>query len=440
MQDITHLLNRIGFGPRPGQTEGVQQIGVAKYLEQQLHPEHIDDSNTERYLSALPSIRMSAPDVIAKYPEPAQLARKLGVQARVGVDQFDMRRRLKTLYQEGGLKRPQELLAELQAQKLIRAVHSDRQLQEVMTDFWFNHFNVFWGKNADRWLTTEYEMHAIRPHVLGKFHDLLLATAKSPAMLVYLDNHLSSSVRGINENYGRELMELHTLGVNGGYTQKDVQEVARALTGWSIQAPKRGGEFLFRPRMHDEGEKIVLGHKITGGGIHDGDAVMGILAKHPSTARFISTKLVRRFVADDPPESLVKHVTETYKRSDGDIREMVHAIVTSGEFNAPEAVGAKTKTPFEYTASAIRSLDGSTDGGRPLAQSIARMGQPLYQCQPPTGYPDRADHWMGTGAVLERLNFAVALTAGRIAGTSVSFDEPMKSVVKRIGSPEFQMR
>jgi uncharacterized protein (DUF1800 family) len=309
-----------------------------------------------------------------------------------------------------------------------------------MTGFWFNHFNVFWGKNADRWLTTSYEMHAIRPHALGKFHDLLLATAKSPAMLVYLDNHLSPSIRGINENYGRELMELHTLGVNGGYTQKDVQEVARALTGWSIQAPKRGGEFMFRPRIHDDGEKIVLGHRINGGGIRDGETVIEILAKHPSTARFISTKLVRRFVADDPPESLVEHVTETYKRSDGDIREMIRAIVTSREFNAPETKGAKTKTPFEYTVSAIRSLDGSTDGGRPLAQSVARMGEPLYQCQPPTGYPDRGDHWMGTGAVLERLNFSVALTAGKIAGTSVNFDEPVKPVVQRLGSPEFQKR
>ena len=409
MQDVTHLLNRIGFGPRPGQIERVRQIGVDKYLEQQLHPDRIDDNGTERLLAALPSIRMTASQITAQY-------------------------------QKGAKNPPQELLTELQAQKLIRAVHSERQLQEVMTGFWFNHFNVFWGKNADRWLTTTYEMDAIRPHALGRFHDLLLATAKSPAMLVYLDNHLSSSIRGINENYGRELMELHTLGVNGGYTQKDVQEVARALTGWSIQAPKRGGDFMFRPRIHDDGEKIVLGHKINAGGIHDGETVIEILAKHPSTARFISTKLVRRFVADDPPESLVSHVAETYKKSDGDIREMILAIVTSREFNAPEAVGAKTKTPFEYTVSAIRSLAGSTEGSRGLALSIARMGEPLYQCQPPTGYPDRADNWMGTGAVLERLNFAVALTAGRIPGTSVDFDEPVKAVIKRIGSPEFQKR
>jgi uncharacterized protein (DUF1800 family) len=236
------------------------------------------------------------------------------------------------------------------------------------------------------------------------------------------------------------LMELHTMGVNGGYTQKDVQEVARALTGWSIRAPKRSGDFMFRPRIHDEGEKVVLGHKLSAGGIHDGEMVIQILTKHPSTARYISTKLARRFVADDPPESLVKYVSDIYKTTDGDIGQMVHAIVTSKEFNSPQAVRAKTKSALEYTVSAIRSLDGSTDGGRKLAQSIARMGEPLYQCQPPTGYPDRGDYWLSTGAVLERLNFAVALTAGRIQGTSVNFDGPVQSVVKRIGSPEFQMR
>src|SRR5206468_10552966 len=193
------------------------------------------------------------------------------------------------------LDTPQEVLVELQAQKIVRAVHSQRQLQEVMTDFWFNHFNIFWGKNADRWLTTNYEMYAIRPHVLGKFKDLLMATAKNPAMLFYLDNHLSSSIRGINENYARELMELHTLGVDGGYTQQDVQEVARAFTGWSVEAPQRSGEFTFRPRMHDDGEKVVLGHKVNEGGMKDGEMVVDILAKHSSTARFISTKLVRRF-------------------------------------------------------------------------------------------------------------------------------------------------
>jgi uncharacterized protein (DUF1800 family) len=197
---------------------------------------------------------------------------------------------------------------------------------------------------------------------------------------------------------------------------------------------------MFRPRIHDPGEKVVLSHKITAGGIRDGEEVIDILAKHPSTSRFISTKLVRRFLSDDPPPNLVKHVSDVFQRTDGDIREMMHAILTSNEFNSPEAAGAKTKTPFEYVASAIRSLNGETDGSRQAAQAIARMGQPLYQCQPPAGYPDRGDHWMSSGAVLERLNFAVALTADKIPGTSVQLDDPAKSVVTRLGSPEFQKR
>src|SRR5262245_17963558 len=416
MQDINHLLNRVSFGPRPGEAGRVQDIGVDRYLEAQLHPDHIDDKPMESKLAGLPSIQMTAAELQQKYPRPAQARQR----------------------QMRPLNGPQQILLELQAQKIIRAVHSERQLNEVMTDFWFNHFNVFWGKNADRWLTTHYEMNVIRPHVLGKFKDLLSATSKSPAMLFYLDNHLSSSIRGINENYGRELMELHTLGVDGGYTQKDVQEVARAFTGWSIDRPQLNGEFNFRQRMHDVGEKSVLGRKIHGGGIRDGEEVIDILAKHPSTARFISTKLVRRFVSEEAPAALVSHITGVYAKTGGDIKDMMHAILTSQDFNA--SVGAKTKTPFEYVASAIRAFDGSTDGSRQLAQSIARMGQPLYQCQPPAGYPDRGDHWMSNAAVLERLNFAVALAANKIPGTEIHFSEPAKSVVTKLGSPEFQKR
>ena len=419
MQDITHLLNRVAFGPRPGDVERISRFGVENYFDQQLHPEGIADDSTEQLLGDLPSIRMSTADLIAKYPRPKQAA-QLQTRTRLNI--------------------PQQILTELQAQKIIRAVHSQRQLQQVMTDFWFNHFNIFWGKNADRWLTTNFEMDAIRPHVFGKFKDLLLATATNPAMLFYLDNHLSSSIKGINENYARELMELHTLGVDGGYTQKDVQEVARAFTGWSIDRPQFSGAFIFRARLHEQGEKNVLGHKITAGGMQDGKAVIEILANHPSTAQFISQKLVRRFVSDEPPVNLVKHVADVYRKSDGDIRDMMRAILTSSEFNSPASIGAKTKTPFEYVASAIRSLDGSTDGSRQVAQAIARMGQPLYQCQPPAGYPDRGDQWMSNGAVLERLNFAVALTANKMPGTLVKFDGPVKSAVTKLGSPEFQKR
>jgi uncharacterized protein (DUF1800 family) len=235
-------------------------------------------------------------------------------------------------------------------------------------------------------------------------------------------------------------MELHTLGVDGGYTQRDVQEVARAFTGWSIDRPQFNGEFIFRQRMHDTGDKVVLGHRINAGGIRDGEAVIDILANHPSTALFISTKLVRRFVSDEPPMRLVKQVAEVYRHSGGNIREMMRAILTSKEFNAAEATGVKRKTPLEYVASAIRAFDGTTDGSRQLVQSIGRMGQPLYQCQPPAGYPDRGDHWMSNAAILERLNFAVALAGNRIPGTTVRFDEPVKSFVAKVGSPEFQKR
>ena len=428
MQDVTHLLNRTAFGARPGDLERVQKIGAEKYLEEQLHPPRVDDQSTDALLVKFPTLRMSAGELLEKYQRPAQL--RQGRQ-ETQTPQFRMRRLAET---------PQLILQELQAQKIVRAVHSQRQLQEVMTDFWFNHFNVFWNKNADRWLTTPYEMDVIRPHALGKFKELLEATAKSPAMLFYLDNHLSSSIKGINENYGRELMELHTLGVDGGYTQKDVQEVARAFTGWSIDRPQRSGGFMFRGRIHDDSEKIVLGHKIHKGGIRDGEEVLEILAKHPSTARFISTKMVRRFVSDDPPVKLVKHVSDVYLKTGGDIREMLHAVFTSNEFNSPEVSGAKTKTPFEFVASAIRAADGTTDGSRQIAQAIGRMGQPLYQCQPPAGYADRGDQWMSNGAVLERLNFAVALASNKIAGTTVASDESPKALVTRLGSPEFQKR
>ncbi|HXG68877.1 MAG TPA: DUF1800 domain-containing protein, partial [Blastocatellia bacterium] len=409
-QKIIHLLNRIGYGPRPGDVERVRRMGVEKYIEQQLRPEKIDDSATEARLSGLDSLRMDIAEVFDKYPQPNIIARQLGLrpdranqQRKSGEnaegqpgeeeakqderERREMRQQIFAYYREKGLKPPAALLMELQAQKIIRAVYSERQLQEVMTDFWFNHFNIYWAKGADRWMTTDFEMNAIRPHALGKFQDLLLATAKSPAMLFYLDNFQSSSPDaqmpgrrgqfrrrpgqfgngigrlgrqrngaqgemtpeeqrrqqalnqflrrkpGINENYAREIMELHTLGVDGGYTQKDVQEVARCFTGWTIQRPRQDGSFVFREWMHDDGEKVVLGQKIPAGGrMKDGEKVIEILAKHPNTAKFISTKLARRFVSDNPPQSLVDRVAGVYLKTGGDIREMMKTILTSPEF------------------------------------------------------------------------------------------------------------
>jgi len=366
-----------------------------------------------------------------------------------------------------------------------------RQLEEVMTDFWFNHFNVFANKGATQQYVTEYERDTIRPRVLGKFRDLLGATAKSPAMLFYLDNWQSVDPqggvdpqgrvaprrraqmmmrmqdqqrprRGLNENYGRELMELHTLGVDGGYTQQDVVNVARAFTGWTIDQPRRGGSFRFEPRLHDGKEKRVLGQAIKGGGGQsDGERVLDILARHPSTARFIATKLARRFVADVPPPALVTRAAARFTETDGDIREVVRLILTSPEFFAADARQVKVKTPFEFVVSAIRVTGSDVRAAEPLAQAVKQLGMPLYLCQPPTGYADRADAWVNTGALLNRMNFALQLVDGRMRGvewgaapvapaigalspsTSATLGkagDPRQVAALTLGSPDFQRR
>jgi uncharacterized protein (DUF1800 family) len=382
-------------------------------------------------------------------------------------------------------------MQELPQQKILRAAYSTRQLEEVMVDFWFNHFNVFAGKGPTRLYLIEYERDTIRPRVLGKFRDLLGAVAESPAMLFYLDNWQSAAPqeaetmrrgrtrrplmnvpnqnrrRGINENYARELMELHTMGVEGGYTQRDVQEVARAFTGWTIETPRQGGSFTFEPRIHDNGEKIVLGKTIPrGGGKNDGEQVLDLLVKHPSTARFIATKLARRFVSDDPPKALVDRAAATFKATDGDIREVVRTIITSPEFFAPEARRAKVKTPLEFVASAIRASGVEVRNAMPLVQAMNQLGMPLYMCQPPTGYADRAEAWVNTGTLLNRMNFALTLAtnrawAGREARTGIDritkdiladqLSEQTRTTVAKatgegqalallLGSPEFQRK
>lgn len=482
-QAITHLMNRMGFGPRPGDVERVKQMGTAKYIDQQLHPELIDDSATDIRLEPFDTLHMSISEVFEHFTEPFVILQQLNNQAQANNapnDPAASRQKVQAYMQEKGLAPPQRLAQELMAQKLVRAVSSERQLQEQMTDFWYNHFNIFIGKGIDRFLTTDFEMNTIRPHALGKFKDLLTATAKSPAMMFYLDNALSTSPDprlaarggrggargngGINENYARELLELHTLGVDGGYTQKDVTEVARAFTGWSIaqqndnrplaQVVRRAagpaadaqtgarGSFLFRPFVHDTGEKIVLGHTIkAGGGIEDGEQVIDILVHHPSTARFLATKLVRRFVSDDPPQALVDRVAAKYMSTDGDIREMLRVIFTSPEFTAPAVFQAKAKSPFELAVSAIRSLGGRTDGGPALVQVIERMGQPLYRFEAPTGFPDRSSFWMSDGSVVERINFGIALTENKFPGTRVDLKgaDP-KSAALILGSPDFQKK
>jgi uncharacterized protein (DUF1800 family) len=533
-QRILHVLNRLGFGARPGDVERVKAMGVDKYIEQQLSPDKIDDAASEAKLQNLETLRMPTAALYEKYPQPGQLLKQLQKRndlpadlaaardnrvkgganaagantAKTGdaisgemqtstnpnakpaspaADQNPLnnpqyRQAMMAYFKENNLRPAQFLTGELQMSRILRAVYSERQLQEVMVDFWTNHFNVYAAKGADRWLLTSYDRDTIRPHTLGKFYDLLLADAQSPAMLFYLDNFQSVSPnaqpaqqrpgaargplanlrmsnnpqdqrpqqqqqrRGINENYARELMELHTLGVDGGYTQKDVQEVARCFTGWTIIAPRgagaaaqaiinprmadmvrnKPGSFIFRPGVHDNGEKIVLGHKIpAGGGEKDGLIVLDILAHHPATAKFIATKLVRRFVADEPPPALVDRVAQTFLKTDGDIREMLRTIFSSPEFNSSDAYRAKVKRPFELAVSAVRTIGADTNGGPQFHQWIQRMGQPLYGFQTPNGYSDVAENWVNTGALLERMNFALALVSNRIPGTHVDLSRLM---------------
>ena len=473
-QRIIHVLNRLGFGARPGDVDRVKSIGLENYINQQLRPEKLDDSVAENKVRDLSVLTMTTAELYEKYPQPGQLLRQLQQRGMLPTDlqsnpqnnppnpqDEKARKVLEEYYRENGLQRPQRIIAELQASRILRAVYSERQLQEVMVDFWTNHFNIFANKGADRWLLPAYDRDTIRPNAMGKFSQLLLATAQSPAMLFYLDNFQSVSPdanrgaarrifnpqapqqqrRGINENYARELMELHTLGVDGGYTQKDVQEVARCFTGWTIFQPRGGaaavnamrgreaareaarreaGTFFFNPRVHDDGEKVVLGQKISsGGGIKDGLTVLEILSRHPSTAKYIATKLVRHFVSDTPPPALVARVANAFTKSDGDIRETLKALIFSSEFNSPEAYRAKIKRPFELVVSAIRTLGADTNGGPGTHQWMARMGEPLYGFQTPNGYSDAAESWVNTGGLVERMNFGLALASNRVQGTRV---------------------
>ena len=549
-----HALNRLAFGPRPGDVERVQQIGVDKWIELQLHPEKIDDPVVEPRLASFRTLRMRTQEIVENFPpeqlikqiadgkaalprDPttravyeAQLQRYEDKQERKqeaaksapgssiptgnnsGADKDDAsgssdpdqmrreRRRLANLKSqelldlpadermkeilkmspedqrtlistskgpradallEGmnpkeketlmALNNPQQVVVnELMQAKLLRAIYSERQLDEVMTDFWINHFNIFINKGADRYLLTSYERDAIRPHVLGKFEDLLVATAKSPAMMFYLDNWLSvgpdseiasgiagrgrgyEPVRnnhprgkgkkgsGLNENYGRELMELHTLGVNGGYTQQDVTEVARCFTGWTILEPRKGGGFFFNDKLHDKGEKVVLGHVIpAGGGMDDGEKVLDILATHPSTARFISKELAQRFVADNPPGALVERMAQTFLATGGDIREVMKTMLDSKEFWSQGAYRAKLKTPFEMVASSVRALGADVTDAWALANQVGNLGEPLYRKQEPTGYSNLNSEWVNSAALLNRLNFALQLAKNGVVGVKV---------------------
>jgi len=512
-QKVVHVLNRLGYGPRPGDVERVEKMGLEAYVRQQFHPEEIDDTPTEVLLGDYDTLTMGSDKLIKEfYGEVRQFIER---QKAGGGNAEEMKVRYGIEVAKGATTQPAakpeanapargrpgamaiadrdsfRVVGELQEAKILRATLSERQLQEVLVDFWGNHFNIDVKKNLCRVLKAADDREVIRPHVLGKFRDLLEASAKSPAMLVYLDNSqnsvtidkpgalemaaremfvkkmigqgqsaralLGDGKQGPNENYGREILELHTLGVDGGYTQKDVQEVARCFTGWTLNPIT--GKFNYTPRRHDNGEKLVLGHVIpAGGGMKDGEMVIDILASHPSTAKFISRKLCQRFVCDEPPTPLVDRVAKVFADSQGDLRKVVEAIVTSPEFFSKEAYRAKVKSPFEFAVSAVRAtggkfveppqpvykkvrcvMEGAGTAGygaerlsaaprKPLDWMIHEMGQPLFAYGAPTGYPEVSSKWVSSGALIERLNFALALAEQRVQDVEVTPEKLVEGV------------
>jgi uncharacterized protein (DUF1800 family) len=444
-EQARHVLDRLAFGGRPGDLDAVRAIGVDAWIARQLHPERIAENDADRLAASHP----------APFLSPADAVRDLASNGR---GDSTARRLLRQRYAEAGRA--------VQTARVARAIGSDRQLQETLVDLWANHFSVFGGKGPVRLYLAQYEDEAIRPRVFGKFRDLLGAVAHSPAMLFYLDNWQSAAdslhpvlasargagrragvrrgraarpqpagarpPRGLHQNYARELMELHTLGVDGGYTQHDVVEVARAFTGWSIDAPRDGGGFVFRPALHDAGEKHVLGERIrAGGGEEDGERVLDILARRPATARMVATTIARRLVSDDPPASVVDRATAVYMKTDGDLREVVRSIVTSPEFFSRAAWRAKVKSPLELVVSALRAADVRADTTPRVARTIAMLGQPLYGHQTPDGWPERSSEWLSAGAVADRVNFIAAL----VARPRVS--DSLRTLLE---SPDFQRR
>jgi uncharacterized protein (DUF1800 family) len=546
-QKAEHALNRLTFGPRPGDLERVEAIGVKKWIDQQLNPEKIDDSLLEARLARFPAMHLSLQQLMQNYPSAAQIRaasegriaipsdrvekaiyqnqiaayeERKAKQAQeavkpaagdmkgpdktsddlmatamaledvagspsitvheqklyadlastqivnlsagqrldklVGMKPGQLRDFMKSLTPEervqltAGMTAQQKetviallqptllVTGELQQTRLMTDLYSQRQLEAVMTDFWLNHFNVYLKKGPlSPWYLVDYQQNVIAPHAMGKFEDLLVATAKSPAMLFYLDNHTSigphslAAMRakkanaGLNENYARELMELHTLGVDGGYTQKDVTEVARVFTGWTIEEPRNGGGFVFNDRRHEPGTKVVLGKTIPANGEQEGLAVLHMLATSPKTAHHLSEQLAERFVSDTPPPALVARMAKTYLKTDGDIRQVLRTLFNSPEFWSQNAYRAKVKTPEEFVLSAVRATGGEVERPAIVLDAMNRLGMPFYGCQTPNGYSWAAGPWVNSGDLLMRINLALALSNHKL-GTIADLDALMK--------------
>ena len=480
-QAAAYLLERFAFGARPGEVEKVAQMGPEKWLAQQLKG-NLPDAELDKRLEAFPALKMTQFEMSEVYVSNGPIRRILQKEGAVDptkMSRKEMNQKISAYRKEHGLRAYNALYnQELKGQKVLRAVYSENQLTEVLTDFWFNHFNVTTRDGGARGRTLSYERDAIRPNVLGKFRTILGATAKHPAMLHYLDNADSRMAPprnqprrkqevasgemgmdggmdggmmgapakaqpppknrrkyGLNENYARELMELHTLGVDGGYTQQDVTEVARVLTGWAAMPYKnarknlekqiakgsnnlvREGEFVFRKSWHDQKAKVVLGEKFSArGGIEEGERVLDMLSEHPSTARFISTKLARRFINDNPPEALVKRMARTFSETDGDIAAVMATLAQSREFWTEAKKRSKMKSPLELVVSSLRALEADVKNSQPMMSWFDRMGEPLYGYVPPTGFPDYAESWANSGTLIARMNFGIHLATGKIRG------------------------
>lgn len=474
-QAILHALNRLTYGPRPGDVERIRQMGLAKWVDQQLDPDSIDDSALKQRLTRYSTLSMSSNQLLNDFPPPALAVKKEGLTKDEYKQQMQQQRQESVAemlptgnpnfdranVQLARMVGPNRIIAELAMAKMDRAIYSNRQLEAVMEDFWFNHFNVFANKGADKWLLTSYVRDTIRPHTMGKFRDLLLATAKSPAMLFYLDNWLSADPaavkrlqamralrqeryymrfgvpppgmqrangrpqqqdRGLNENYGREVMELHTVGVDAGYTQQDVINMAEILTGWTIRAPRKDAEFFFNDRIHADQKEVVMGHAFHGDGMKEGEKALEMLAGDPHTAQHISLELARHFVSDDPPAVLVDRMAKEFQSSGGNIRVVLRTMIYSPEFWSKDAYRAKVKTPFELVASTARALNADVEVTLPLVQWVGRMGEPLFECQTPNGYSDKAELWVNSGALLNRLNFALAFGTDHMGGAEADLE------------------
>lgn len=490
-QAAAHLLSRFTYGARQGDVDAVVEAGLEQWFLQQLKA-GIEDNSLNTRLETYDAIKLSNTEAVNTYPKAAKVLRMAVQEGAINKDSVNKEDKeayknvLASYMEQKGFKPEKELFRQFINQKILRAIYTNNQLQELMTDFWFNHFNVSITKNDCAAFIPAYERDVIRTNALGKFGDLLVATAKSPAMLMYLDNFTSSGVNtsinannlerrlangigatvkdfggmaafikplrnskkagGLNENYAREIMELHTLGVDGGYTQKDVTEAARVLTGWTVypisdygpantlkkvierigedKLQQRGfvreGDFLFAANRHDHGEKTVLGKTFeAGGGYEDGLELLEMLSHHTSTAKFISRKIAVRFVCDNPPATLVNKMAKTFAEKDGDIKQVLITMVSSPEFWRKTIFREKTKSPFELAISAVRSLNADVRAPYQLFTWIDKMGQKMYYYQAPTGFPDKGQYWINTGALLNRMNFGLALVSQRIPGVKV---------------------